>query len=185
MPNKNLPSADIERYQGRSQTLTANAAGLTEVVGQAAENFERRNTVERVNLADMDAVCQRTAEYLRAVSARAMLPDIAGLAAWMGYSRRGLYAYADRHPDSSFSGFLKDMSDDFGAVTMAAAMHGYVAPVPAIFTTKSRYGWTEGPQQIQVVPPTTRFDRMNDEEKAEMYSKYSEMLDDDGENADE
>ena len=178
MANKNVPSADLARYGGRGQTAEINAAGLSGVVARAADALEKRHTVERVNLGDMNEVYKRTVEYLRDCSAHSELPDVAHLAAWFGYSRRGLYQYADRHPESGFAGFLKDVSDDFGAVTMQAAMNGFVATIPAIFSTKARYGWTEGVTQLQIVQQPSRFDRLSDEEKLELYDKYSELLDD-------
>ncbi len=96
MPNKNTLSGDIERYGGRSQTISNNAAGLSEVIREAAENIEKRNAVARADLADMDEVYKRTVAYLRHCEACSSLPDVAGLAAWMGFSRRGLSAYAYR-----------------------------------------------------------------------------------------
>ena len=180
MANKNVPSADLARYGGRSQTVAANATGLSGVVERAADALEKRHTVERVNLGDMNEVYKKTVAYLRDCSAHSELPDVAHLAAWLGYSRRGLYQYADRHPGSGFAGFLKDVSDDFGAVTMQAAMNGYVSAIPAIFSTKARYGWSEGVTQLQIVQQPNRFVRMTDEEKLELYNKYSELLDDGG-----
>ena len=139
-----------ESYQGKAQTLAANAAQLSDVVALAADEMRMTNSAEKVPLSDLKRIGEVAEDYLTECSTRGILPTVRGVAARLGVSRQALYDAAARKPGGPLDGWLKDFSDLCGELTMQAALSGTVAAIPAIFTTKARYGWREPSTRIEI-----------------------------------
>ena len=168
--------SDIQRYAGKSQTLSANAARVSELIEAAAENVERVNSGAKVSLKDIDLVKKISANYLRECAESGMLPTVRGVASRFGVSRNALYDYSKRNPGSELSKWLEDFSDLCGELTMAAALEGTVAPVPAIFVAKSRYNWRDT-ISIETNSNGSALGPQTPTEDLEKYLDYVEQID--------
>ena len=168
---------DVQRYAGRSQTLSENAARVSTLVSMAASDMERATGGEKIPLNDLDRVRETSTAYLRECADNGVLPTVRGCAARLGCSRQALYDIVKRRPDGEFARWLEDFSDVCGELTMAAALEGTVAAVPAIFTAKARYSWREAPAQLEVGPinPLTGTSGEPGELADAIAAKYSEL----------
>lgn len=166
---------DNLKYGGRTQTLAANTDSISDIVGRAAEDMARAQSVEKVSLQDIDRIREIGLEYLNECAALGCLPSVRGVASRIGTSRQALYDFASSHVGGSLDLWLRDFSDCCAELTMAAAMAGSIKEVSAIFTTKSRYGWRDTDRiEIGQIPP---FDARGDaEETARLIAaKYAEL----------
>ena len=159
------------RYEGRDQTLSANAARVSSLVEMAADDMALTNG-EKVPLSDAQKVRTYGEKYLRECATNAVLPTVRGCAAKLGVTRQALYFFAGKHPNSEFAHWLEDFSDLCGELTMQAAMEGSVAAIPAIFVAKSRYQWREAPAQIEF----GRMDREPDVDEDELRKRIIENV---------
>ena len=93
------------RYEGRDQTLSANAARVSSLVEMAADDMALTNG-EKVPLSDAQKVRTYGEKYLRECATNAVLPTVRGCAAKLGVTRQALYFYAKQHPNSEFAHWL-------------------------------------------------------------------------------
>lgn len=168
---------DEMKYTGKTQTLEANMARVSALVGVAAADMERATTGERIPLDDIDIVKTVGTAYLRECADTGVLPTVRGCAARLGYTRQNLYYHAKEHPNGTLAKWLEDFSDVCGEITMSAAMEGVVAPVPSIFVAKSRYGFREAPAQLEVgrINPLTGTDGEPGDLAEAIAAKYADL----------
>lgn len=141
---------ELTRYAGREQTQLANAEGVSALVRRGAVEYELAGGTDKVPLHDIATIRKVATEFLQDCAAAGVLPTVRGCVARLGYTRQAVYDYAKRHPDGALDEWLRDFSDACAEMTMEAAMTGNVKEASAIFTTKARFGWAEGPAQIQI-----------------------------------
>lgn len=141
---------DDMKYGGKTQTLEANTARVSTLVGMAADDMERATTGEKIPLDDIERIKDIGTSYLRECATAGILPTVRGVASRLGCTRQALYYLAKEHPNGALAKWLADFSDLCGEITMSAAMEGTVAAVPAIFVAKSRYEWREAPAQVEI-----------------------------------
>ena len=75
---------DVQRYAGRSQTLSENAARVSTLVSMAASDMERATGGEKIPLNDLDRVRETSTAYLRECADNGVLPTVRGCAARLG-----------------------------------------------------------------------------------------------------
>ena len=165
---------DAQSYGGKGQTMEINARGVSAIVADTAANMRLSFTGERVPLNDIRRVIDTATDYLDVCAQAGILPTVRGVAAYLGLSRQALYDAAARNPDGALAKWLEDFSDVCGEAVMQAAMAGVVAPVPAIFTTKARYGWREPPAQYEIA--AKQVGPLGEEaDPSEIAAKYREL----------
>lgn len=169
---------ETEKYAGRDQTLSVNAARVSALVDMAADDLMKVNAGEKVSLSDMGQVRATAERYLRDCAAAGTLPSVRGCAAQMGISRQAMYDAVKKRPGSEFAKWLEDFSDMCGELTMQAALEGTVAAVPAIFVAKARYQWREQPAQVEIGKINSITDNDTEEAAREIAIRYSALPDD-------
>jgi hypothetical protein len=166
---------EVQRYTGRDQTLSVNTSRISALVDQAADEMALAAEGEKVPLDDIARIKEASEKYLRTCAAQGTLPTVRGVAAQLGYTRQGLYFRAKSHPESEFANWLEDFSDACAELTMAAALEGSVAAVPAIFVTKARYQWREPAAQVELGRIDPLGPEVSNEALAAKYEAYMNL----------
>lgn len=128
----------------KSDTLAANEERIKNITLLTAAGLANVATPgARVQLSDTATVQEITLNYTKTCAEYSVIPSISGLAKALGMTRQALHDHVKRHPDDPTSEWIKEVSDSFGQILMDAAVSGVVAPIPAIYATKARYGWSD------------------------------------------
>lgn len=164
-----------DKYGGRAQTIEADRNEIGAISARAATTFEKAIDPKRkrVNLADMAAVEQATAAYLRECERRQELPSVTSLSGWLGYHRTAIYKFGKAHPN--FQEFLENFSSLCADALEAAALAGSVKETLTIFILKSKYNYKDTVSIEAIQQPALR--TVDEMAAAEIAAKYSEFAD--------
>lgn len=164
---------DSRVYAGKGQTTEVNRQLVCEIVGNMAAQMEQTaDESRRFPLSDLQSVERIAMQYVQTCATKGSLPSVSGLAAALGRSRTAVYKYADDH--KAFADFLADFSDRCGEAAAEAAIVGAVAPVPAIFTLKARFGWRD----VISIEPIQKKSTITEEAAVEIAEKYLALPED-------
>lgn len=130
-----------------SATITAQADAL-------------RKNPERTNLHNFQRVVSIADGYMSACAGIGLLPSIEGLAANLGVSRRWVYSFIERNPDSQTARYLDRLRLSWAAMRMALVERGVLEPGGALFILKnSRLGMSDHPEENELAEPDREDDR--------------------------
>lgn len=96
-----------------------------------------RNFDNRVDLRSMPQVQQRVEEYMQSCESYGTIPTMLGLAAYMGYSRRNLYAYIANHFDTDTAQYLDNFRSVSAAIIAQASANRTIDNATSIFLLKN------------------------------------------------
>ena len=131
----------------RREMMEANKDTITALVGDLADRLEEAERCRtKISLGDAETVKAITLRYIRSCQISGVLPTMAGIALALGVSPNALVMYAKSHPESDTGKWLRMVKEHFGALLSQAALDNAVAPIPAIFTLKANYGWSDNPE---------------------------------------
>ena len=154
-------------YRGRSDTMEANDAKISEIVTIAAAQMA--NTMDGgriISLTDTQAVQAVILQYMQACSNAAICPSVTGLAAATGHTRAALYSFLKTRPEHPTSLLLRNCQEMFAEILAQASLSGAVAAIPSIFVLKARLGWRDDAVDELPEPPK---DTINAKEIMERY----------------
>lgn len=133
-------------HKKRREMLEANKDTVSDLVGNLAERLEEAEVREPINLRDVHAVKSQTMLYIRSCQISGVLPTMTGLALAIGVAVETLSRFIHGHPEEESAKWLRLVKQQFGDLLNQSALNGAVAPIPAIFTLKSNYGWRDDPE---------------------------------------
>lgn len=121
---------DKPRYSPQETALVRQET-VASIVNAQNRIFER--APEKTNLNDVTAV-QRVANTCMTECAQiGCLPNFEMLAASLGYSRRGLYDFIERHPETETAAFIDRVRTAWASMRQMAADRGAVSEAMSIF----------------------------------------------------
>lgn len=131
----------------RREMIEANKDTITALVGDLADRLEEAERCKtKINLKDTEAVKDITIRYIRSCQISGVLPTMAGIALALGVSPNGLALFIKHNPETDTAKWLRTVKEHFGTLLSQAALDNAVAPIPAIFTLKANYGWSDNPE---------------------------------------
>ena len=133
----------------RRAYIEANKEQISALVGDLANRLEQSEQRAKINLRDTERVKTISLEYIRSCQYTGTLPTLAGVSLALGCSEASLRTFKYNNPEHETAKWLSLLVKHFGEVLGQAALDGDVAPIPAIFTLKARYQWSD-----QVEPET-------------------------------
>ena len=110
---------------------------IATAVAQQRENIVRNASRPRVDLASAPAVEAEISSYLQSCEAYGQVPTLLGLAAYMGYSRRNLYSFMERHQESKSAQLLDSFRSASASIIAAASMSRTLDNATSIFLLKN------------------------------------------------
>ena len=127
---------------GGTVAMQARRADIVRNVRRAVEAVKRGR--ESVDLADLDAVQERTEKYLEACYDAGFLPLVTGLFS-MGYglSRQYVSRWMHEHPSHATTQYITTVTEAFSDLLATAGLDGSAAPAPMIFALKNVAGWRD------------------------------------------
>ena len=144
-PPLNQPMSVDELYEAESTRSTNKlhkdrSADLAELTRRIKQDLsEDRPRIKLVN-GDLQAIKKQVLLYLGACEKYATLPTVQGLSRALGHSRRNLYNFLDKHPDSAVASYLEQVRDALSETLDLASLENSVNPIIAIFLQKSLFG---------------------------------------------
>lgn len=113
---------------------------------------------ERTDLHDLDAVRETVEQYIRACVDAGFIPNIEGMAAALGISRRRIYQIWDERPDDPVALYLDRKRLEWASARIALAEKGAIDATTAIFVTlNSGLGYTNRHDVTVEMPPQGPF----------------------------
>ena len=161
------------KKKSRRDYIDENKAEISMLVGDLADRLEAQEANRvKISLKDTESVKQITLTYIRSCQVTGTLPTQTGIALACGCDPYALDIFMRRNPDHSTTKWLKSIKAHFGDLLNRAALAGDVSPIPAIFTLKANYNWSDQPIQEAV-------DNSNTEELSPdaIAAKYDDMPD--------
>lgn len=134
----------------RRELLEANKATVQNIVDgllcQLRQNEEDARNGVKISLRDTQRVKDISLQYIESCKISGTLPTVTGVALALGITTDAIVKFRSRNPDHETTKWFMSLTENFGQIMMQAALDGAVAPVPAIFTAKARYGWRDDPE---------------------------------------
>ena len=130
-----------------------------------------RKSPNRTDLHNLDAVTETIERYVQSCSNAAIIPNIEGMAAALGVSRRRIYQIWDEHPDDPVSLYLDRKRLEWASARIALAEKGAIDSTMAIFVTlNSGLGYSNKHDvSIETVQNPRGLNASTDEELAQKY----------------
>lgn len=131
----------VPKYGGAGETQAVRVKSVSDIVDLQTWLLERAK--ERTNLRDTEAVRRVAAEVMTECGRIGVLPNFEQLASALGYSRRGLYDFLERHPEEATVEFIDQLRTSWAAARQMAADRGVVGETMSIFVLlNSSLGFT-------------------------------------------
>ena len=156
----------------RREIIEANKQEISDLIGDLADRLAE-GSAAKMDIRDTERVKSITQEYLRSCQYTGTLPTIAGLSLAMGYTQEGIIKFCNRNPNHETAKFWKMVKEHFADLLNQASLAGDVAPIPAIFTLKSNYGWNDQPEPVS----RNNSDDMEDLSPETIAAKYDDLPD--------
>lgn len=112
---------------------------LKELIALNLDELATVATKERISLDDTDEVKQRTVCYMRACLESGTFPSLMGFARSLGYSRRALNYWREKHPQSETGRWLDIVADMCAEIMSQSALKNNCNGILAIFLNKALY----------------------------------------------
>ena len=142
-------------YGGPAETAMVRSSAVSEILSAQVEVLKNR---EKVDLHDAEAVRMAAADYLRQCAERGTLPNLEGLAFRCGISRRWIYEFLSKYPDSESAKFLDLLRTGMASARISAMDKGAVDVAGSIFILlNSSLGYSNN-HQIELIQPTNPLD---------------------------
>lgn len=125
-------------YKAASMELTDEA--ISSIVGRGLSEIMDSDSVEKINLSDINIVKEVSKQYLKACKESATLPSMAGLARAMGCSRSILYRWMKSRHETETGQWLLMCHDLFSDVLAETALRNNSNPIVSIFLLKALFG---------------------------------------------
>ena len=150
--------ADEHKAEALQKDITTKTALLCNATAQKAVNFN-----------DLEAVQERTLEYLNACANTGSFPSMMGLASYgFGVSRQALYWHLKNHPETETARFIDRVRDLIADVLSSAALQRNADSIMSIFILKNGLGFSD---RVEIEPiPQQMEERQFD--KAELLKRY-------------
>lgn len=150
------------------QTAEIKRNTINEIVDIQSKLLEQMPT--RTDLSDLSAVRAVAFDCMTKCAEAGIIPSFEMLAAALGYSRRGLYAYIERNPDTSTTDFIDRLRTAWAACRIAAADRGAVGETMSIFVLLNSSLGFSNQHQIEISATTDdALDHRSVEEIREFY----------------
>ncbi|MBR1585168.1 MAG: hypothetical protein IJ662_06490 [Clostridia bacterium] len=163
LPEKRRCYSPRETADIRSEAITAMLNSQLEL---------SRKATERTDLHDLAAVQTTVERYVAACAGASVLPNIEGMAASLGVSRRRIYQIWDERPDDPVALYLDRKRLEWASARIALAERGMLDSTMSIFITlNSGLGYSNRHDVTVEMPlqnPLERFSH-DDEELARKY----------------
>lgn len=108
----------------------------------------------RVDMRDVDAVRETAARYVKACADANIMPNIEGLCAQLGISRRWFYKYLDEHPDTQTAILLDRIRTEWASARIALAERGVLDSTMVIFLSLNSSLGFSNEHRLVVEPPS-------------------------------
>ena len=173
LTEKRQPYSPSETAQIKFDTVNA-------IVNAQSKLLQRASN--KTDLNDLPAVKQVAMDCMKQCADLGVLPNFELLAAALGYCRRGLYSYIERHGDTETAAFIDQLRTAWAAMRQMAADRGAVSETMSIFVLlNSSLGFTNKHDvEITQVQNPLGWNEQTDEELAckYLYSAVKTEMDD-------
>ena len=116
---------------------------LSALIAKTSAELVNVATAQRITLADIETVKERTVLYLRACEESATFPSITGLARALGMTRRALYLCIETRSPAPAAEWLELCRDTFSDILAESSLRNNCNGIAAIFIQKAIYGLRE------------------------------------------
>lgn len=174
MSEKNTDLPEKRRSYSPAETAEVRFQAVNQIVSAQARMLEK--TPEKTNLNDLAAVQRVAVACMEECSNLGLLPNFETLAAALGYSRRGLYDYLERHGDTETASYLDRLRTAWASMRQMAADRGAVSETMSIFVLlNSSLGFTNQ-HSVEITQPKSPLDPPDAETAAAIRQKYIDAL---------
>lgn len=136
-----------------ADTAEVRSQTVSEIVNTQVRLLER--APQKTPLTDTQSVQITAKAYMRECADIGVLPNAEGLAAALGYSRRGLYDYLEHHGDTPTAEFIDRLRTLWAGMRQMAADRGAVDATTSIFVLlNSSLGFTNE-HKVTIAPAET------------------------------
>lgn len=161
-------------YNGPAETAMVRSSAVAEILSAQVDVLKSR---EKVDLHDTEAVRLAAADYLQQCAERGTLPNLEGLAFRCGVSRRWVYEFLSKYPESETAKYLDLLRTGMASARISAMDKGAVDVTGSIFVLlNSSLGYSNN-HQIELVQPTNPLDAAAGDAEA-IRRKYLEAIPD-------
>ena len=176
LPEKRRTYSPVDTAEIRSRTVS-------EIVTTQAALLER--APQKTPLTDVQAVRAVSETYTTRCADIGVLPNLEGLAAALGYSRRGVYDFLERHGNTPTAEFIDRLRTLWAGMRQMAADRGAVDATMSIFVLLNSSLGYSNQHTVEVVQPRNTLDDSDGvslEERKRRINTFIESLPDPEEN---
>lgn len=148
---------------------------IASAIAQQREALTHYN--QRIDLTSMPQVQAAVEEYMQSCEQYGTLPTVLGLAAFMGYSRRNLYAFLTHHSESETAQYLDNFRSASAAIIAQASAARTIDNATSIFLLKNSGQGLADTSNIEItrgIDPVEQMDKEAQQKKIQKYLKFFE-----------
>lgn len=123
---------------------------------------------------DLDAIRERTMEYIKTRIQEQRLPTVEGWAVALGITRNRLYDWLNDQKDQDVYAFLRQVHGAFSDMHASAAINNVTNPVAWIFYSKNRFGFSDK-TELSIEPGNSHQEDESFDLKA-LEDKYADVI---------
>ena len=142
-------------YGGAQETAAVRASALSEIVAAQAGLIKNAS---RIDLHNAQAVKEAAEAYMKGCAEYAILPTLEGFSASCGISRRWLYEFLEKYPESESAQIIDTLRTAWAATRIAAMDRGISDVTAGIFVLlNSKLGFSNS-HQFEIVKQPSPLD---------------------------
>lgn len=164
--------ASSQLYKAENQQV--NNEAISKTIRNAAAQIKQAENTTRVNLDNAEMVKAITGAYLEACAVESCFPSMTGVSMALGHTRRNIYYYMKKKPDTETGMFLAQVHDLLADILSENALKGNANNITSIFLLKSLYGLRETDNIAIEVSNAQEDDTMN--ESDDYKQKYRNLI---------
>ena len=128
-------------YKAESDAIKDEA--ISKSVSDALATLRKTDSRNQISLSDYPMVRAACEAYLEACILSSCFPSMSALAMALGYTRRNLYYFIEKNPDTESGKLLTQLHDMFANILTENSLRNNANNITAIFILKSMFGYKE------------------------------------------
>lgn len=176
MGNESLEPTKSKLYKSKSYPEIS-AQQKQELIGSAIKQqmYALQRGKNRVDLRNADDVEDRITEYMEGCAHFGSVPTLLGLAAFMGYSRRNLYAFMESHAELESAKLIDNFRNASAAIIAQASLGRTLDNATSIFLLKNSGQGLSDRQEVEMTRGLDPTDLQRT--SADIAEAYRDLLD--------